>query len=176
MEDTFRSIPFEPRELKATPEVLERIYAASKLGIKGDALAFAAGLLPIEYRRLLALDKAASIAEAKGRADSEVEAAAIVRNAAMEGDSKAAMALLTHLHDWMPKQQISIDVKSQISITAALQEAESRVIQGRVLQGEAIALDSGRSLQSLSLQGEVVALEEDRHTLPSLSQESVNAA
>ena len=176
MDDTFRSIPFEPRELKATPDVLERIYAAAKLGIKGDALAFAAGLLPIEYRRLLALDQAASIAEAKGRADSEVEAAAIVRNAAMEGDSKAAMALLTHLHDWMPKQQISIDVKSQISITAALQEAESRVIQGRVLQGEAIALDSGRSLQSLSLQGEVVALEEDRHTLPSLSQESVNAA
>ena len=158
MDDTFRSIPFEPRELKATPDVLEKIYAAAKLGIKGDALAFAAGLLPIEYRRLLALDKAASIAEAKGRADSEVEAAAIVRNAAMEGDSKAAMALLTHLHDWMPKQQISIDVKSQISITAALQEAESRVIQGRVLQGEA------------------VALEEDRHTLPSLSQESVNAA
>lgn len=176
MDDTFRSIPFEPRELKATPDVLERIYAAAKLGIKGDALAFAAGLLPIEYRRLLALDQAASIAEAKGRADSEVEAAAIVRNAAMEGDSKAAMALLTHLHDWMPKQQISIDVKSQISITAALQEAESRVIQGRVLQGEATALDSGRSLQSLSLQGEVVALEEDRHTLPSLSQESVNAA
>ena len=176
MDDTFRSIPFEPRELKATPDVLEKIYAAAKLGIKGDALAFAAGLLPIEYRRLLALDQAASIAEAKGRADSEVEAAAIVRNAAMEGDSKAAMALLTHLHDWMPKQQISIDVKSQISITAALQEAESRVIQGRVLQGEAIALDSGRSLQSLSLQGEVVALEEDRHTLPSLSQESVNAA
>lgn len=149
MDDTFRSIPFEPRELKATPDVLEKIYAAAKLGIKGDALAFAAGLLPIEYRRLLALDKAASIAEAKGRADSEVEAASVVRNAAMEGDSKAAMALLTHLHDWIPKQQINIDVKSQISITAALQEAESRVIQGRVLQGEAVALD-GPSASSLA--------------------------
>lgn len=142
MDDTFRSIPFEPRELKATPEVLERIYAASKLGIKGDALAFAAGLLPIEYRRLMALDQRASIAEAKGRADSEVEAAAVVRTAAMEGDSKAAMALLTHLHEWQPKQHISVDIKSQISITAALQEAESRVIQGRVLQGEAVALDA----------------------------------
>jgi hypothetical protein len=142
VEDTFRSIPFEPRELKATPDVLEKIYAAAKLGIKGDALAFAAGLLPIEYRRLMALDQAASIAEAKGRADSEVEAAAVVRTAALEGDSKAAMALLTHLHDWMPKQQINIDIKSQISITAALQEAESRVIQGRILQGEAVALDA----------------------------------
>lgn len=138
--DGFRSIPFEPRELKATPEILERIYNAAKLGIKGDALAFAAGLLPIELRRLLALDQAASIAEAKGRADSEVEAAAVVRTAAMEGDSKAALALLTMLHDWMPKQQINVDIKSQISITAALQEAESRVIEGRILSDERLAL------------------------------------
>ena len=151
MDDTFRSIPFEPRELKATPDVLEKIYAAAKLGIKGDALAFAAGLLPIEYRRLLALDQAASIAEAKGRADSEVEAASVVRTAAMGGDSKAAMALLTHLHDWMPKQQINIDIKSQISITAALQEAESRVIQGRILQGEATALED-HSAEPLALE------------------------
>jgi hypothetical protein len=151
MDDTFRSIPFEPRELKATHEVLDRIYDAAKLGVKGDALAFAAGLLPIEYRRLLALDNAASIAEAKGRADSEVEAASVVRTAALEGDSKAAMALLTHLHDWMPKQQINIDIKSQISITAALQEAESRVIQGRILQGEAVALED-HSAESLALE------------------------
>lgn len=138
--NAFRSIPFEPRELRATADILERIYAASKLGVKGDALAFAAGLLPIEYRRLLALDRAASIAEAKGRADSEVEAAAVVRDAALAGDSKAAMALLTHLHEWVPKQQISIDIKSQISITAALQEAESRVIEGRILPSERVAL------------------------------------
>ena len=138
----FRSIPFEPRELKATPDILERIYNASKLGIKGDALAFAAGLLPIELRRLLALDQAASIAEAKGRADSEVEAAAVVRDAAMGGDSKAAMALLTHLHSWVAKTHVQVDIKSQISITAALQEAESRVIEGRVLPDEGTALDA----------------------------------
>jgi transcription elongation GreA/GreB family factor len=153
VDNTFKSIPFEPRELKATEEVLKRIYDAAKLGIKGDALAFAAGLLPIEYRRLLALDNAASIAEAKGRADSEVEAASVVRTAAMGGDSKAAMALLTHLHDWMPKQQINIDIKSQISITAALQEAESRVIQGRILQGEAVALED-HSAEPLALESE----------------------
>lgn len=139
--EQFKSIPFEPRELRATPEILERIYAASKLGIKGDALAFAAGLLPIEYRRLLALDQAASIAEAKGRADSEVEAASVVRDAAMAGDSKAAMSLLSVLHDWVPKQQINVDIKSQISVIAALQEAESRVIEGRVLSNSPFALE-----------------------------------
>jgi hypothetical protein len=173
--DAFRSIPFEPRELKATPDILERIYAASKLGIKGDALAFAAGLLPMEYRRLLALDRAASIAEAKGRADSEVEAAAVVRDAAMGGDSKAALALLTMLHDWMPKQQINVDIKSQISITAALQEAESRVIEGRVLQGEGLALTDDRGLQSLSLSGAGTALGHDVAEPIALEQQSATA-
>ena len=139
MDGSFRSIPFEPRELRAENDVLERIYQASKLGIKGDALAFAAGLLPLEYRRLLALDQRAAIAEAKGRADSEVEAAGVVRAAALDGDSKAALALLSMLHDWVPKQQINVDIKSQISITAALQEAESRVIEGKVL--EAVELE-----------------------------------
>ena len=146
--ESFRSIPFEPRELKASPEVLEKVYNAAKLGLKGDALAFAAELLPIEYRRLKQLDEALAIAEAKGRADSEVEAAAVLRSAAMEGDSKAALALLTHLHEWQQKTAIQVDIKSQISIVAALQEAESRVIQGRILSDErpALAHDATPSL------------------------------
>jgi hypothetical protein len=130
--ESFKSIPFKPRELKASPEVLEKIYNAAKLGLKGDALAFAAGLLPVEYRRLCQLDNAAAVAEGKGRADSEVEAATQLRSAALEGDSKAALALLTHLHGWVAKQQVQVDIKSQISIVAALQEAESRVLAGRV--------------------------------------------
>ena len=146
--ESFRSIPFEPRELKASPEVLEKVYNAAKLGLKGDALAFAAELLPIEYRRLKQLDEALAIAEAKGRADSEVEAAAVLRSAAMDGDSKAALALLTHLHEWQQKTAIQVDIKSQISIVAALQEAESRVIQGRILSDErpALAHDATPSL------------------------------
>ena len=38
------------------------------------------------------------------------------------------------------KQQVQVDVKQQISVIAALQEAESRVIEGRVLQDEPAAL------------------------------------
>jgi hypothetical protein len=59
----------------------------------------------------------------------------------MEGDSKAAIALLTMLHQWAPEQKISVDIKSQISITTALQQAESRVIEGRILQDTQSALD-----------------------------------
>jgi hypothetical protein len=149
--DSFRSIPFEPRELKASPEMLEKIYAAAKLGLRGDALAFAADLLPIEYRRLTQLDAAAATAEAKGRADSEVEAATVLRGAALEGDSKAALALLTHLHGWVAKTQVQVDIKSQISIIAALQEAESRVIEGRVLSDAGAALTDGSRDNAIAL-------------------------
>ncbi len=44
----FRDLPIRARELKASPEVLERIYDGARLGLKGDSLALAAGLLPEE--------------------------------------------------------------------------------------------------------------------------------
>lgn len=134
--------------MKASPEVLNRIYEASRMGLKGDALAFAANLLPVEYRRLKQMDSAAQIAEDKGRADSEMEAAVILRNAALEGDSKAALALLTHLHGWVAKTQVQVDVTSQISIVAALQEAESRVITGKVVSEALPALNKLEALEA----------------------------
>jgi hypothetical protein len=80
------------------------------------------------------------MAEAKGRADSELEAAGQLRDAARNGDSKAALSILQHLHGWVAKQQVQIDVTQQISVIAALQEAESRVINGRVLSAAPAAL------------------------------------
>ena len=140
----FKSISFVPREVKASPDLLEKIYESSRLGLKGDALAYAAGLQPTEFRQLCQLDNAASIAEAKGRADAEGEAASVLRNAALDGDAKAALSLLQHLHGWVAKTQVQVDVKSQISIVAALQEAESRVLTGRVFDAERPALEGGK--------------------------------
>ena len=137
---SFQSLPFSPREIRATEKTLQAIYDAARLGLRGDSMALAAGLLPIEYRRLTQLDPIAQMAEEKGRADAEAEAAGQLREAARGGDAKAALALLTHVHGWVAKQQVQIDVQQRISITAALQEAESRVIEGRVLQGERTAL------------------------------------
>ena len=37
----FRDLPVTARELKATPDALERIYENAKLGLRGDALALA---------------------------------------------------------------------------------------------------------------------------------------
>ena len=136
----FKSLPYEPRELKATEARLQAIYDAAALGLKGDSLALAAGMLPAEFRRLCQMDPLAQMAEAKGRADSELEAAGQLRDAARNGDSKASLAILQHVHGWVAKQQMQVDVKQQISVIAALQEAESRVIEGRVVSDTPAAL------------------------------------
>ncbi len=124
----FQSLPFEPRKVVATEARLNRIYEAAKLGLKGDALALASGMLPTEYRQLCELDPMADMAALKGKADGELEMSKCLHHAAHAGDAKAALAILQHSHGWVAKQSISIDVDQLISITGALREAESRVI------------------------------------------------
>ena len=124
----FYSLPFEARKVEATEARLNRIYDAAKLGLKGDSLAMAAGMLPTEYRQLCQLDPIAEVAALKGKADGEIEASRQLHKAAAEGDAKASLAILQHVHGWVAKQAITIDVDQRISITAALAEAERRVI------------------------------------------------
>ena len=125
----FHSLPYAPREVKATEARLNAIYDAAKMGLKGDTLALAAGMLPMEYRQLCQLDPIAEMAAMKGKADGEIEASRQLHIAAAEGDAKASLAILQHVHGWVAKQAITIDVNQRISITAALAEAERRVIQ-----------------------------------------------
>ena len=125
---TFHSLPFEPRKIVATEARLNKIYEAAKLGLKGDALALASGMLPTEYRQLCELDPIADMAALKGKADGELEMSKCLHKAAQEGDAKAALAILQHSHGWVAKQSISIDVDQRISIIGALRQAESRVI------------------------------------------------
>jgi hypothetical protein len=130
MFDNFHSYVYEPRKLEATEARLQRIYDAAKLGLKGDTLALAAGMMPTEYRQLTQLDPIAEMAELKGKADGEMELSAILHKAAADGDAKAALEILKHQHGWVAKQQLSIDVEQRISITAALEQAQQRVIEG----------------------------------------------
>jgi len=123
------SIPFTPREVQATEWRLQQIYDAAALGLKGDKLALAAGMLPSEYRQLCQLDPVAEMAALKGAADGEMEAATQLRDAARNGDSKAALSILQHVHGWTAKQEISMSIET-INIQSALDEARSRVIEG----------------------------------------------
>lgn len=124
----FYSIPYEPRKLQATEDRLQKIYDAAKLGLKGDALALAAGMLPTEYRQLTQFDPIAEMAELKGRADGEREMSQVLHEAARNGDAKAALEILKHQHGWVAKQQVNIEVDQRISITQALEDAQKRVI------------------------------------------------
>jgi hypothetical protein len=51
----------------------------------------------------------------------------VVFDAAEAGDAKAALEFLRHRHEWVAKQQVQVDVSQQISITAALEQAQRRV-------------------------------------------------
>lgn len=139
----FESLPYEPREIKATEARLQRIYDAAALGLKGDSLALAAGMMPSEYRRLCQMDPMAEMAEMKGRADSEMKVAKTLHQAAEEGDAKAALSILQHSHGWTARQEITVDVYQKISITQALADAKMRVIEG-VAHGADANLQLGR--------------------------------
>ena len=130
----FKSIPFVPRKVQATESRLQAIYDAAALGLKGDSLALAAGMLPAEFRQLCELDPVAEMAMLKGRADSEMEASSHLREAARAGDAKAALAILQHSHGWTARQEISVDITNRISITQALQQAQERVIDGLITE------------------------------------------
>ena len=130
----FKSLPLTIREVRATEATLNRIYEAAKLGLKGDSLALASGLMPQEYRRLVELDSLAALAAQKGRADGELEMSTELHKAAKAGDAKAALAILQNVHGWVAKQAISVEVDQRISVIDALRAAEARTIDGQVTE------------------------------------------
>ena len=122
-----KSLPLEIREIRATEARLQQIYDAARLGLKGDSLALASGMLPVEYRRLCQLDPIAEMAAQKGKADAEMAHAGKLSEASMNGDAKASLAILQHVHGWTAKQEISVDVYQKISVITALEEARARL-------------------------------------------------
>lgn len=139
----FESFPLSIRQVKATESRLKAIYDAAKLGLTGDTLAVAAGMLPAEYRALCQLDPVAEHAAVKGKADGELEMSRVLHQAALNGDAKAALEILKHKHDWVAKQQINVDVEQRISVIAALEEGERRVIE--IIDADNDILSAGRT-------------------------------
>ena len=144
---TVHSLPYEPRKLQATEARLDAIYNAAKRGLKGDALALASGMLPSEYRQLCQFDPLAELAEMKGRADGELEMSNVLHDAALSGDSKAALEILRHAHGWVAKQALEVQVEQTISVKHALELAQQRVLEGayKVIDADADLLSAGRN-------------------------------
>ena len=130
----FRSLPLAIRpRIQATEARLDAIYKAASMGLKGDSLALASGMLPVEYRQLCQFDPLAELAAQKGRADNELQAARRLNEASENGDAKASLAILQHVHGWTAKTEISVDVYQKISVLTALEQARGRVIEGTVV-------------------------------------------
>jgi hypothetical protein len=125
-----RGLPLTIRDISATEAHLEALYAAAHRGLKGDSLALAAGMLPAEYRRLSSADPLVDMAVSKGRADAEIALSNVLHDAAFAGDAKVALEILKHVHGWVAKTHVQVDVAQQISITDALAQAQARVING----------------------------------------------
>jgi len=133
---TWHTLAFEPRPaLKATEARLNAIYEAARKGLKGDSLALAAGLLPVEYRRLAEFDPMVDMAAQKGRADGEMQVSSHLHEAAEKGDATAALAILKHVHGWTARTAIDISVEQTISITHALKLAQQRVDDFMLIDG-----------------------------------------
>jgi hypothetical protein len=149
----FKSLPLSIRKIEATEARLNKIYDAAKLGLKGDSLALAAGMLPTEYRQLCELDQLAQLAEQKGRADGETEMSKVLHDAARAGDAKAALEILKHQHDWVAKQQVQVEVNQQISVLDALRQAEQRVIDIKAVDAITDIQPRGRNRANGALVG-----------------------
>lgn len=158
---SWRSLPHEPRKLRATEARLDAIYSAARRGLKGDTLAFAAGMMPAEYRQLIQFDPIAEMAELKGRADGEMELSGILHRAAERGDTKAALDLLKHVHGWVAKQAVDVNVEQTISIRHALDLAQQRVLEGAftVLEDESGANANLLPQRRDGIDGEVVGVQ-----------------
>lgn len=152
----FESFPLSIRQVKATESRLKAIYDAAKLGLTGDTLAVAAGMLPAEYRALCQLDPVAEHAAVKGKADGELEMSRVLHQAALNGDARAALEILKHKHDWVAKQQINVDVEQRISVIAALEEGEKRVIDITHLQDDSFADNNILSARRTRANGEAM--------------------
>lgn len=105
------SLDYEPRKVRATEEMLNKLYEGSALGLKGESLAYHAGMTMSEFRQLEQLDARVEHAVIAGKADAERELSTVLLNAAKEGDAKTALEILKHKHGW----QSTSTVKNEIS-------------------------------------------------------------
>jgi hypothetical protein len=163
---TFQSLPYDPRPLTATEARLEAIYAAAKLGLKGDSLALAAGMTPTEYRKLCQMDPIAEYAEQKGRAEGERAMATTLYAAAEAGDAKAATEMLRYAHGWVAKQAVEVSIGDGGGIDGLQRdvEPEAQVAVAVAVDGEVLPLQQDRQV------GRLLELEDEDPLLDRVGQ------
>jgi hypothetical protein len=114
-----------PNDMALTP-----IRTSAGAGDRGAARRHLQRRAQGPQRRLCQFDPLAELAELKGRADGEMLASDQLHQAAAAGDAKAALDILKHVHGWVARQAIDVNVEQTISIKHALELAQQRVVEG----------------------------------------------
>lgn len=114
------SLIYEPREIKATEQLLDSLYNASKMGLDGDALAYAAGITPLEMRQLKEFDPAIEHVIGQARAQSEMKMAEVLFRDAEKGNAKSALEVLKHRHGWVATQAVKHEGGVQLILTTGV--------------------------------------------------------
>jgi hypothetical protein len=123
----FYSIENRVNKIKATQDELDRIFDAAYKGLSGDALAIAAGFMPVDFNILCQSDSKAAEAVIYGRAQNEADISGVLMNNALNGDTKAATTVLTHKHGWKPAKP---DNDGSAEIRIVVENAEPHLEPG----------------------------------------------
>lgn len=114
------SLTYEPRKVRATEKILDKLYEGAGLGLQNESLAYHAGLTLSEYNQLYQLDARVESAVVAGRSDAEKHLAkSLYLSAApreikredgttitVPGDPKIALEILKHKHGWATTQVV----------------------------------------------------------------------
>ena len=121
------SMIYEPRVIKATPELLDSLFEAAKLGMTGDALAYAVGIVPVELRQLQEFDPSINHVIGQARAQSELRMARVLFADAEAGNAKSALEVLKHKHNWVAQQSIKHEGGVQLILTTGVPQQSNPV-------------------------------------------------
>ena len=134
LQERVYSLEYTPRTVRATQEVLDKLYEGSALGLKGDSLAYHAGLTKSEYNQLSQFDERLEYAVIAGKADAERELAGVLRNAALAGDAKTALEILKHKHGWQSTSTVKQEISGANGGPIALAAVDFRGLSNEELQ------------------------------------------
>lgn len=124
------------KEIRATEKLLDKLYDAAKLGLKGDSLALSAGIHPQQYKRLCEHDPQVELTVKKGKADAELEHARMLAQASLSGDAKATLAILQHVHGWENKAaQQQFGANGIQIVIGNVDASQPKLIEGTVVDG-----------------------------------------
>lgn len=116
-EPLFYSVPHLPRPtIVLTEKLITQIYDAAYKGLRGEDLAYSLGLTPEQFHLLLTASDMAALTVRYAQAANKLNIGHILNKKAEEGDVKAALAIMTHLHGWMPAKPAE-DSSNEIKLT-----------------------------------------------------------